>query len=447
MGTGSPLSNEAPTRLARRLGPADAIVIGLGSMIGAGVFAAFGPAAEAAGAGLLLGLALAGAVALCNAVSSARLAAVYPESGGTYVYGRERLGPFFGYLAGFGFVVGKIASLTAMALTFGLYALPAHARPLGIAAVAALTAVNLLGVTKTAGLTRAIVAGVIATLAFVVAASLLAGEPDSARLDPLWPDSGLHGVLASAGFLFFAFAGYARIATFGEEVRDPERTIPRAIVAALAITLALYAAVAASILLVLGADGVAEAAAPLARAVEESGAGGLTHVVRAGAALAALGVILSLLAGVSRTVFAMAAAGDLPRQLAAVHTTRRVPHVAELTVGAAVIVVVSLADLRSAIGFSSVTVLAYYAIANAAAFTLPAGRLARAVPVLGFAGCCTIALALPATTVAAGLGVLAAGALLYAARGSARGTASSAPPGGSRRSAGACRPRRPRRRP
>ncbi|HUH15714.1 MAG TPA: APC family permease [Gaiellaceae bacterium] len=416
MGTGSPLSNEAPTRLARRLGLADAIVIGLGSMIGAGVFAAFAPAAEAAGAGLLLGLAVAGAVALCNAVSSARLAAVYPQSGGTYVYGRERLGPFFGYLAGFGFVVGKIASLTAMALTFGLYALPAHARPLGIAAVAALTAVNLLGVTKTAGLTRAIVAGVIATLAFVVAASLLAGEPDSARLGALWPDRGLHGVLASAGFLFFAFAGYARIATLGEEVRDPERTIPRAIVAALAITLALYAAVAASILLVLGADGVAEAAAPLARAVEESGAGGLTPVVRAGAALAALGVILSLLAGVSRTVFAMAAAGDLPRQLAAVHKTRKVPHVAELAVGAAVVVVVALADLRSAIGFSSVTVLAYYAIANAAAFTLPAGRLARVVPVLGFTGCCTIALALPATTVAAGLGVLAAGALLYAAR-------------------------------
>ena len=423
MRTVPPSQTEAPTRLARRLGLADAVVIGLGSMIGAGVFTAFAPAAEAAGAGLLLGLAIAGAVAFCNALSSAQLAAVYPESGGTYVYGRERLGPFFGYLAGFGFVVGKIASLTAMALTFGLYALPDHARPLGIAAVVALTAVNLLGVTKTAGLTRLIVAAVVATLVFVVAATLLEGEPDAERLRPLWPGTGLHGVLASAGFLFFAFAGYARIATLGEEVREPERTIPRAIVVALALALALYAAVAAAILLVLGAGGVAAAAAPLAQAVEATNVGSLTPVVRAGAALAALGVILSLLAGVSRTVFAMAAAGDLPRRLAAVHPTRKVPHAAELAVGATVVLVVALADLRSAIGFSSVTILAYYAIANASAFTLPPAqrRWPRLVPVLGFAGCCTIALALPLDTVAAGLGVLAGGALLYALRGRARG--------------------------
>jgi APA family basic amino acid/polyamine antiporter len=410
--------SEPSTRLARRLGLADAVVIGLGSMIGAGVFAAFAPAAEAAGAGLLVGLAIAGAVAFCNAVSSAQLAALYPESGGTYVYGRERLGPFFGYLAGFGFVVGKVASLTAMALTFGLYAAPSFARPLGIAAVVALTAVNLLGITKTAALTRAIVACVLATLAFVVAACLLAGDPDAGRLEPLWPESGLRGVLASAGFLFFAFAGYARIATLGEEVRDPARTIPRAIVLALGVTVAVYAAVAVAALLVLGPDRLAGAAAPLADAVAATSAGGLEPLVRAGAAVAALGVILSLLAGVSRTVFAMAASGDLPRRLAAVHPTRKVPHVAELAVGTTVVAIVAFADLRSAIGFSSVTVLAYYAIANASAWTLaPEERTwPRAVPVAGFAGCLAIALALPARTVVSGAAVLAVGALLYLVR-------------------------------
>ena len=411
-------ASEPSTRLARRLGLFDAVVIGLGSIIGAGVFAAFAPAAESAGAGLLIGLALAGMVAFCNAVSSARLAAVYPPAGGTYVYGRERLGPFFGYLAGFGFVAGKLASLTAMALTFGYYALPSLARPLGITAVVALTAVNYLGITKTAGLTRVIVAGVLATLAFVVAACLLGGEPDGDRLSPLWPDGGLHGVLASAGFLFFAFAGYARIATLGEEVREPERTIPRAIVVALGITLALYAAVGVSALLVLGPERLADASAPLAEAVGQTSVGGLEPVVRLGAALASLGVILSLLAGVSRTVFAMAAEGDLPHRLAAVHPRHKVPHLAELAVGAVVVLVVAVADLRSAIGFSSVTVLVYYAIANASAFTLPSGRRAwnRVVPVVGFVGCLTIALALPLDTVAAGLGVLAAGALLYGVR-------------------------------
>src|SRR5437764_3663956 len=139
-----------PTRLARRLGVGDAVVIGLGSMIGAGVFAAFAPAAQAAGAGLLLGLAVAAVVAYCNATSSARLAALYPESGGTYVYGRRRLGDVWGYLAGAAFVVGKVASCAAMALTFAHYAAPSIARPLAVGAVAFLTAVNLAGIDKTA---------------------------------------------------------------------------------------------------------------------------------------------------------------------------------------------------------------------------------------------------------------------------------------------------------
>jgi APA family basic amino acid/polyamine antiporter len=415
-------AGEPTTRLARRLGLLDAVVIGLGSMIGAGVFAAFAPAAEAAGAALLIGLAVAGAVAFCNAVSSAQLAAVYPESGGTYVYGRERLSPFFGYLAGFGFVVGKVASLTAMALTFGYYAGPSVARPLGIAAVVALTAVNYLGVTKTARVTRVLVVCVLATLAFVIAVSLLAGDPDAGRLRPLWPETGVRGVLASAGFLFFAFAGYARIATLGEEVREPERTIPRAIMLSLSVTLALYTAVAVSALLVLGPERLAEASAPLAAAVQQTSLEELAPLVRVGAAVAALGVILSLLAGVSRTVFAMAAEGDLPRRLAAVHPTRKVPHHAELAVGAVVVVIIAFADLRSAIGFSSVTILVYYAIANASAFTLPPERRTwpRIVPALGLVGCLTIALALPPRTVAAGLGVLAVGALLYGIRHASR---------------------------
>src|SRR5881394_3656127 len=127
------------TALDRRLGVTDAVVIGLGSMLGAGV---------------LVALAVAGLVAFCNATSSARLAARYPESGGTYVYGRERLGDFAGFLAGWGFVVGKTASCAAMALTIGAYLAPAWARPVALAAVVALTAVNLLGVTKTARVTR-----------------------------------------------------------------------------------------------------------------------------------------------------------------------------------------------------------------------------------------------------------------------------------------------------
>src|SRR5687768_6717699 len=218
----------APTRLARRLGTFEAVTIGLGSMIGAGVFAAFGPAARAAGNGLIVGLAIAACIAYCNATSSAQLAALYPESGGTYVYGRKRLGPFWGFLAGWGFVVGKLASCAAMAMTFGSYALPSLARPLAVGAVVVLTTINYFGVQKTVTLTKILVSIVLVSLAVTVTAVWLGGSVD---LERLWPISGATagGILQSAGFLFFAFAGYARLATLGEEVVEPRRTIPRAI--------------------------------------------------------------------------------------------------------------------------------------------------------------------------------------------------------------------------
>ncbi len=215
----------APDRLRRRLGVGDAVTIGLGSMIGAGIFAALAPAARAAGSGLLLGLAVAAVVAYCNATSSARLAARYPASGGTYVYGRERLGDFWGHLAGWAFVVGKTASCAAMALTVGAYVWPGQAHAVAVAAVVALTAVNYAGVQKSAWLTRVIVTVVLAVLAAVVVAALGSGAADPARWD-IGGDATAGGVLEAAGLLFFAFAGYARIATLGEEVRDPARTIP-----------------------------------------------------------------------------------------------------------------------------------------------------------------------------------------------------------------------------
>src|SRR3954447_16680389 len=161
--------------LERRLGLADAVIIGLGSMLGAGIFVVLAPAAAAAGSALLLGLAVAAGVAYCNAASSARLAAIYPQSGGTYVYGRERLGPFWGYTAGWSFVVGKTASCAAMALTVGVYAWPAHAHAVAVVAVLALTVVNVVGVQKSALLTRVIVAVVLAVLAVVVVAVLSSG--------------------------------------------------------------------------------------------------------------------------------------------------------------------------------------------------------------------------------------------------------------------------------
>ncbi len=422
-GSGDPptVAGSPDSRLARRLGTADAVVVGLGAMIGAGVFVAIAPAAAVAGSGLLLGLAVAAVVAWCNATSSARLAAVHPRAGGAYAYGRRELGPLWGYLAGWGFVIGKTASCTAMALTFGAYAWPDHPRVPALVAVAALVVVNLAGVTKSVTLTKALLVVVLGALAVVVAAAWSGGTVDADNLGPVLTTDPLD-VLRSAGLLFFSFAGYARIATLGEEVRDPARTIPRAVPIALGFTVAVYVVVAASALLAVGPDVLASSRSPLAEVVRAGDWHDAAVVVRVGAAVASVGVLLSLLLGVSRTVFAMADERDLPHALAAVHPRTRVPHVAEAAVGAVVFVVVAFADLRDAIGFSSFAVLVYYAIANASALALrgeraerPGARHRAGTPVaaLGLVGCVTLALTLPGRSVVAGAIVFAAGLVVH----------------------------------
>ncbi|MFM9878202.1 MAG: APC family permease [Rhodoglobus sp.] len=397
--------------LARRLGLGDATLIGLGSMIGAGVFAAFTPAAQAAGSGLLVGLAVAAAVAFANATSSAQLAAVYPTSGGSYVYGRERLGHWWGFAAGWSFVIGKTASCAAMALTFAAYAAPAGwERPVAVAAVLAITAVNLFGITRTALLTRVIVVVVLLVLAVVVAAGASTGLPALTVGSDLIAD-GWYGILQSAGLLFFAFAGYARIATMGEEVKDPARTIPLAITLALGATVIIYGVIGVVVLGVLGPAGVADSSATLATTVAAAGWGWATPLVRVGAAAASLGALLALIAGIGRTTLAMARKRDLPRWLAAVHPRFSVPYRAELALALVVIALVITVDLRGAIGFSAFGVLLYYVIANASALTQPLEqrRYPRALQVFGIVGCLVLVATLPLLSIVVGLALLAVG--------------------------------------
>ena len=395
------------------------MTIGLGSMIGAGIFAAFAPAAAAAGAGLVIGLGIAAVVAYCNATSSAQLAAQYPTSGGTYVYGRERLGDWPGFLAGWGFVIGKTASCAAMAMTFAAYALPGPwQKPVAIAAVLALATINYFGVTRTAAATRVIVTIVLAILAVVVVAGLSSGAPAVGDGQPLTVTGGWYGVLQSAGLLFFAFAGYARIATMGEEVRNPERTIPRAILTALGLAVAIYALIAVSLLLTVGAQTVASSDAPLVEVVTARGWDWAGPLVRIGAAAAALGALLALIAGVGRTSLAMARNRDLPGWLSAVHPRHQVPHRAEVALAIVVSVIIALVDLRGAIGFSSFGVLLYYFVTNISAYTQNTSQ--RLYPkvwqVLGAIGCLILVATLPPVSIAAGAGMFLIGIIYRAVR-------------------------------
>lgn len=399
--------------LARRLGTGDAVVVGLSAMLGAGVFAVFGPAAAAAGSGLIAGLGIAAVVAFCNAVASAQLAAAHPASGGTYLFGRVVLGPWWGFVAGWGFVIGKTASCAAMAMTFAAYALPGSAgagRAAGAAAVIVLTLLALRGVTRTARAARVLLVVVLAVLAGFLVLAWAGGAADGPA-QPLPAVGGVAGVLQSAGLIFFAFAGYARIATLAEEVVRPQM-IGRAILIAFAVAVTLYAALAVTLVAVLGAS-LPTAETPIAAAVAALGVAWADPVVRVGAAAASLGALLALLTGVSRTLLAMARERDLPSGLAHVGATHRVPDRAQVVVGAAVVALVLAADLRGAIGFSAFGVLTYYFVANAAAFRQPAAQRTwpRALNVLGMTGCAALALTLPAGSVVKGLLVLLVGVL------------------------------------
>ena len=403
-------------QLQRRLGVFDAVVIGLGSMIGAGIFAALGPAAAAAGSGLLVGFGGRRGGCVLQRDSSARLAARFPQSGGTYVYGRERLGDFWGYLAGWSFVVGKTASCAAMALTVGAYVWPASCERSGGRHCGRVDGGELSGRAEVSAADAGDRRGHAGRAGVRSRGQPVLG-PGGRR--PLGHRCRRHDRWGAAcrRAVFFAFAGYARIATLGEEVRDPARTIPRAIPMALGITLVVYAAVAVAVLAMLGAR-VGASSAPLADAVRAAGVTGLVPVVQIGAAIAALGSLLALVLGVSRTTLAMARDHHLPHVLAAVHPRFKVPHRAELAVAAVVVVIAATVDLRGAIGFSSFGVLIYYGIANAAAWTLTPeeGRPARLVPVIGVVGCVVLAFALPPVSVLVGAAVIAIGALLYGLR-------------------------------
>lgn len=414
--------------LARTLGLREAVGVGLGAMLGAGVFVVWAPAAAAAGPWLLVALVLAGAVAVCNAWSSAALAVRYPCAGGTYVYGRERLGALPGYLAGWCFVVGKLASCAAMAMTIAVYAAPGRERWAAAAAVVLVVALNLAGVQRSARVSGLLAAAVLAVLATLVVSVVLAsgagaGGGSGDGQEPVFSVERLAagagevspvGVLQAAGLIFFAFAGYARLATLAEEVVQPQRTIPRAVTLTVGVVLVVYGVVAVLTLGVLGAERLAGSTAPLAEVARIVAGQNGVRLLGAAATVAAFGALLNLLLGISRTTMAMARGGHLPAALARTGGPRGVPYVAELLAGAIVLAVVLVADLRGAIGFSSFGVLLYYAVANASALTLRGDwRWAATVPVVGLAGCLVLALSLPVASVLGGAAVVGIGLLGY----------------------------------
>ncbi|CAN5363051.1 APC family permease [soil metagenome] len=385
--------------LQRRLGLGAAAAIGVASMLGAGVFFVWAPATAAAGGAVLIALPVAAVIASLNAASTIRLAVRHPVSGGAYAYGRAELGEVPGFVAGCLFLLGKTASVAAIGLIAGGYLWPGSERLVAVGLIVVLAAINATGVRTTAVVSAIAAAVVVVVLVVVLAgAGAGAGAGGGAAVGAaaiVWSPAGVDaitGVLSASGLIFFAFAGYARIATLGEEVRDPRRTLPRAAVLSIAVVLALCGLTLGVLLAVLGTTGLAASTSPLVQVA----APGWAPVVRGAVAIACIGSMTGVLAGLSRTAMAMSRDGELPGPLAKVSTRTATPIVADVVVAALAVVAVLLLDPARTIGLSACAVLGYYAIAHLAA--LRAGRdlgLPRVIPILGLVGCLAVALSTP----------------------------------------------------
>ena len=378
--------------LRRVLGVRGATVVGLGAMLGTGVFAAWTPAFALAGSALIAALAIAAVVAALNATSTASLARVLPESGGAYAYGRAYLSRPAGVVAGYAFVLGKSASAGAAALTIGAYAWPGYERLVGLAAVAVALVLDLRGIVKSVRVTAVLVAFVLVVLAALVV-SVVISEASTTTGAVALPAASATGLVAAAGILFVAFAGYARITVLGEEVRDPARTIPRAMLASFLIIIVVYAVLAAVVLRAVS-DGLVLSVAPLESIAAAVGSTGLEVVVRIGAVVAAGAVLLSLIAGIGRTLFAMGRGGDAPRALSHVRAAAGVPARAEISAAVLAALVVVVGGIGFALAVSAALILTYYGVAHLAVlarvrrgdFPRPLGVSA----VLGLVGCLVV---------------------------------------------------------
>ena len=404
--------------LARVLGVPGAVMLGLGSILGTGIFVSIGLGAAAAGSWVPLAIAIAAAVATCNGLSSAQLAAAHPVSGGTYEYGYRVLSPTLGFVAGWTFLCAKSASAATAALgfaayLFGLLGTGTHAIAVAIAAVAIVTAIVSGGIQRSHRVNLVIVAITIAALATFAARGLTVPEHGS-------PATALDAssLLRGTALMFVAFTGYGRIATLGEEVRDPAHAIPRAIVITLVVSAMLYVAVAFAAIHAAGADGLAAATddsvAPLA-ALARAWSPGLATFIALGAITAMLGVLLNLVLGLSRVVLAMARRGDMPSALARVDD-RGSPRAAVIVVGTVIAALALVGSVEHTWSFSAFTVLVYYALTNLCALRLPAAqrRFPRWIAALGLVACLGLAFWVEPAAWIAGLVMIAAGLVWHA---------------------------------
>jgi len=358
--------SSSANQLKRVVGLPGAILMGLGSIIGAGVFVSLGLGEQIAGPSVLLALVIAGGVATCNGLSSAQLAANHPVSGGTYEYGHRWLSPYLGFSAGWMFLCAKSASAATAALGFATYFAPDHTIAVGLGTVAVLTIVTLTGMQRSNAVNAVIVSAVLLSLLAYIAIGLPSLQINKEFLSPIFDSTRKSAFLEATALMFVAYTGYGRIATLGEEVREPRRTIPVAIIVTLVLTVFLYLGVCAVSL----AHAQGQGFESLCLLAEKMGGTTFGMILALGAALAFLSVLLNLLLGLSRVALAMGRRGDLPKNVGQVKETTKVPAAATVLVALIISGLVCVGDLKLTWSFSAFTVLVYYAVTNLCAIRM-----------------------------------------------------------------------------
>ena len=383
------------------------VAIGMAAMLGAGVFVVFRDAYRLAGPWFYLALFVAALVASLNAASVYQLARQVDRPGGTYAYARVYQNDHWSFAAGFAFVFGKIGSIAAIALVFGEYAFPQNKQVVAVVAIFTMVLVNILGIQRTAGVAAVLAITTTGFLLFAISvAPTFQGHSAPApahAFDGLTPFS----VLTAASVIFFAFAGYARVATLGNEVREAKRNVPKAIAISLSSVLLIYLGLAISLQFVLG-HSIVTTEAPFMAYFSLLNLK-LDWLVLIVASAASLGSILALLAGVSRTAAEMASDAELPAFFK-LRNRFSAPWVAEVVIALGASALVTIGNLSWVIGFSSFSVLFYYAIAHLSALGQPKTQrlLPVALPILGLILCAVLAFSVPGPAAAVSTVILVA---------------------------------------
>ena len=353
---------------SRTLTKRNSLYLGLSSMIGAGLFYNLAPTSKISSYSSILGLLLASTLAFANASSSAQLASLYPQTGGTYLYANKVLGKLPGNIAGIVFILGKTVSCVAIALTLGNYISPIYGKELGVGLSVIVFLIGYKGITKTAALARWFVLIVISILAFFCIAILMTSSTNIAI--PLLEGFSASNLFLSAAIWFFAFTGYSRLATYGEEIKNPETIIPSSILTGLGITVTIYLFVNWLSLAIIGPEVVANSNTPLLVAMDVSVMSDFSFLIVFASTIATASVFLALLPAISRIYVAMSRDGILPNMFSKIHNKNNSAYVSELFVLLTVVVGIYTINITNAIKLSAFFILIYYSLTNLSVINL-----------------------------------------------------------------------------